>query len=235
MAILIENKVAAAEQDRQDERYHLRAVRSQNEGKFDAFVTCICAPQRYLETLPAASLYQTRIAYEQIRDWFTHEDEPRCHWRFRIMDEAIEQGRRGYKMVVNQTVSDFHLEFWHYLQRHHPQLVMRRPTPKGNKSNWILFKSVDSPRGVGFHVKLDQQCVELGFQGPSVSDILAIQPTWPDDVRVIQKGKTAAVMVRIPFLDRMKRLEQQHEQLRITIQAVTRLLRYVQLFSNVSS
>jgi len=43
-------------------------------------------------------------------------------------------------MIVNPTVSDFHLAFWEHIQRHHPSIIMRRPTPKGNKSNRIVMK-----------------------------------------------------------------------------------------------
>jgi hypothetical protein len=229
IGILIENKVTASEQDRQDERYHLRAARAQNAGKFDAFVTCMCAPQGYLDGLPGASLYQARIAYEDIRGWFERSTDTRSRWRCRIMEQAITQGRRGYRMVVNETVSDFHLAFWHYLQRHHPQLTMRRPTAKGNKSNWILFRTATAPQGVGFHIKLDQQCVELGYQGSTVEQVLAAQESWPEDVRLVQKGKTAALSVHTPFLDRMKPLEQQVDPLRTTMEAVTRLLPYVRL------
>jgi hypothetical protein len=66
IGILIENKIAAPEQDRQDERYHLRGFRAQQNGKYDRFVTCMCAPQIYLDGLGKGSLYQHRISYEHI-------------------------------------------------------------------------------------------------------------------------------------------------------------------------
>lgn len=230
-AILIENKVAAAEQDRQDERYHLRAVRAQNEGKFDSFVTAICAPQNYLEGLQSASLYQAKIAYEQIEDWFSQKSDARSVWRRRIIAEAIAQGRRGYTMIVNEAVSNFHQDFWHYLMRHHPRLLMRRPTPKGNKSNWILFKAIGFPPNVGFHIKMDQQCVELGFNGRSVEDILAVKPDWPEEIRLVQKGKTAALAISIPQLDRTRPLDEQGEALRLTMAAVEILVPFGRLLA----
>ncbi len=231
VGILIENKVAASEQDRQDERYHLRAARAQNAGRFDRFLTCMCAPQSYLDGLSAASLYQVKIAYEEVEAWFARSDDTRSKWRRRIMAEAVQQGRRGYKMIVNVSVSDFHQSFWRYLTANHPKLIMRRPTSKGNKSNWILFKAAGFPPNVAFHIKMDQRCVELGFSGRSVQDILMAQSDWPDDIQPVQKGKTAALAIFVPFLDRTRPLEQQSEALRETMAAVDRLLPYGRLLS----
>ena len=231
VAILIENKVAAPEQDRQAERYHLRAARAQNEGKYDEFVTCMCAPQTYLEGLGASPLYQATVAYEDIEAWFSQSDDTRSRWRRRILSEAIVQGRRGYRMIVNEAVTDFHQAFWRYLTQNHPKFTMARPSPKGNKSNWILFKGVGFPPKVGFHIKLDQECVELGFNGRSVEEIIAIKASWPEDIRLVQKGKTAALSIRIPFLDRTRPLDKQVEALRATIAAAERLAPYAQLLA----
>jgi hypothetical protein len=62
-AILIENKVAAPEQSRQDERYHIRGARSRDAGLFDVYITCMCAPSAYLAGLRANSLYERRIKF----------------------------------------------------------------------------------------------------------------------------------------------------------------------------
>lgn len=226
IGILIENKITAAEQDRQDERYHLRAARAQNVGQFDSFITCMCAPQSYLDGLPAASLYQARVAYEEIEAWFAQFNDARSTWRRRIMAEAVAQGRRGYKMIVNEAVSGFHQAFWRYLTAKHPKLVMRRPTPKGNKSNWIQFKGASFPSNVGFHVKLNQRCVELGFYGRLVEDVLGAQSDWPEDIQVVQKGKTAALSIAVPHLDHTRPLDEQAPALRATMAAVERLSAY---------
>jgi hypothetical protein len=229
VGLLIENKVTASEQERQDARYHLRAARAQNAGLFEGFVTCICAPQGYLSGLPTASLYQARVPYEDIEAWFAQSDDPRSNWRRRIMAEAIAQGRRGYRMIVNEAVSGFHQSFWRYLTAKHPRLLMRRPTPKGNKSNWILFKGHGFPPNVGFHIKMDQRCVELGFGGRSVDDILAARADWPADIQVVQKGKTAALSIAAPFLDRTRPLDEQVEALNATMEIVIRLIPYAHL------
>lgn len=232
VGILIENKVAASEQERQGERYHLRAARAQQERKFDSFVTCICAPQVYLDGMQGDRLYQSRISYEAIADWFAALDGPRHAWRHRVMREAIQQGRRGYTMVVNTTVSNFHLAFWEHVQRHHPAIVMRRPTPKGNKSNWIVMKGLDFPPGVQLHFKMDQSVVELGFGGRRVAELLARRSDWPDEIRPVQKRGTAALSIRVPFVDRMKPLADQIGALEKVFRALLALLPYGRLLED---
>ena len=227
IGVLIENKISAPAQQRQDERYHLRAARAQNEGKFDRFVICICAPRAYLDGMPKESAYQSGVAYEDVSDWYARSDDARSSWRRSIMEEAVAQGRRGYRMVVNETVSRFHMEFWEHLQISYPALVMRRPTPKGSKSNWLLFKSVGAPKGVGFHVKIDQRVVELGFTGRKVADLLLAIPLLPAEMRVVQKGGTAALSMSTPALNQNLPLAEQKHALAAVMDTVVSLLPFV--------
>lgn len=227
VGVLVENKISAPAQERQDERYHIRAARAQNAGRFDRFVVCICAPRAYLDGLPGESAYQSEVAYEDISGWYERSRDARSAWRRAIMEEAVAQGRRGYRMVVNESVSRFHMEFWEHLQVSHPELTMRRPTPKGGKSNWLLFKGTGSPKEVGFHVKLDQRVVELGFSGRTVADLLQAIPELPEGIRPVQKGGTAALSVTTPALDRNRPLSGQKDALAAVMAAVTRLLPFM--------
>lgn len=170
IGVLIENKIAAPEQDKQAERYHLRGIRSREEGKFDEYVTVMCAPQRYLDGIAVDSSYQHRVSYEMIADWFAALMGRRSAWRLAIMREAIEQGRRGYTMVVSAVNTKFHSEYWEHLRQKHPRLKMARPKNKGAYSSWIIMKGHDFPKGVDLHHKIDQRVMELGFHGRGVKE-----------------------------------------------------------------
>lgn len=234
IGILIENKISAPEQDQQGERYHLRAARAQNAGRFNGFVVCMCAPQAYLAGLSDTSLYEFRISYEEIARWFARSEDGRSRWRRGIMEKAVAKGKRDLPMVVNETVSRFHQEFFDYILVRHPELVMRRPTPKGNKSNWILFKGVEFPKGVSFHIKMDQRSVELGFIGRLVSELRAAAVNLPADIRVAQKGGTASLCIAVPLLDRSKPLDQQQDQLLAVMAAVERLRPFAMLLTDTA-
>jgi hypothetical protein len=235
IGILIENKIKAPEQHEQDARYHIRAVRAQQEGKFEEFVTSICAPQVYLNGLPDESLYQHRIPYEAIAEWFSQLEGPRHSWRHRIMREAIGQGRRGYTMVVSQTNSEFHMAYWEYLRRKHPRLLMQKPKPKGKKSNWIIMKGIGFPKGVQVHHKIDQRVVELGFNRRTVSDILAVQSDWPDGITPDQKKGTAVLSISVPLIDMSKKVTAQHDDLELVFAAIYRLLPYARILETASN
>jgi hypothetical protein len=212
-AILIENKVAAPEQSRQDERYHIRGARSRDAGLFDVYVTCMCAPSAYLAGLSPNSLYQHRMPYEAIRDWYSQFDDPRSGWRQRIMSEAIEQGRRGYVMIVNSNKSAFHRNYWEYLQRKHPKLMMREPKDKGSKSDWIILKTYDMPKGVSIDHKNDQGCVDLTFNRTRLDDLLAVRSEWPDDIIPLQRGGSTVLRKRVPKLDMERAVSEQIDEL----------------------
>lgn len=211
VGILIENKVGAPEQNEQAERYHLRGIRSKEAGRFERFVTVICAPERYLAGLSPQSVYQFRVSYESIAGWFAQYSDKRSQWRRHVLEEAIEQGRRGYTMAVNETNSRFHQDYWLHLIRHYPQLQMARPGNKGSKSNWIIMKGPAFPKGVKIHHKLDQRTVELGFERASIDDLLAAQAEWPETIRVMQKGKTASLVTDAPPIDLARPLNDQIE------------------------
>jgi hypothetical protein len=229
IGVLIENKIAAPEQANQDERYHLRGARHQQDGKFDRYVTCICAPEIYLNNLAARSAYQHRISYEAISDWFGRLEGPRSVWRHRVIREAIAQSRRGYTMIVNPINSEFHLAYWEYLTKWHPLILMRRPAPKGSKSNWIIMKGADFPSGVQIHHKIDQCVVELGFNNHTRSELMAAKEDWPSDITVRQKGNVATLSINVPNIEMAKGVSAQIEPLEKVFEAVYRLLPHARL------
>ncbi|MHC1999585.1 hypothetical protein ACYQR9_03995 [Methylobacterium sp. CM6241] len=202
VAVLIENKVGAPEQDEQDVRYHLRGVRSQEAGRYDRFVTCMCAPQIYLDALPAHSAYEHRVPYEAIREWFATQEGLRTAWRRAIMDEAIEQGRRGSIMQVHAGKTAFHRAYWEHLQAHHPILLMEKPGPKGPKSDWMRFKASGFPKKTTLNHKNNSACMDLEFQGTLKTDVIAQrQPSWPEDLLILQTGKSTVLRLSVPQCD----------------------------------
>jgi hypothetical protein len=230
IGVLIENKVAAPEQDLQAERYHLRGIRSREQGKLDEYVTVMCAPKRYLDALNPDSAYQHRVSYEQIAVWFGQQQGRRAVWRHHIMLEAIDQGRRGYTMAVNAAITRFHLAYWEYLRRRHPRIQMAHPKARGSKSNWIILKGHGFPKGVNMHHKFDQQVMEIGFLKRKIDDILAAKADWPDDIAVVQKGGTASLAISVPAINMKLDLEAQASAVEKALEAAYRLMRYASLF-----
>jgi hypothetical protein len=233
IGILIENKINAPQQDAQGERYHLRAIKSREAGKFDEYRVVICAPDRYLSALPPDCVYPHRCSYEQIASWFGAQEGRRASWRHQIMLEAIEQARRGYTMIVDADKTAFHFAYWEYLRRQHPRIHMERPKSRGSKSDWIILKEHDFPKGVNLHHKFDQQRMEIGFQRHRIEEIRAIKSEWPEDIIVVQKGKTASLAINVPFIDTSKDFVSQLPAVEQALAAAYRLMPYAGLFKNV--
>jgi hypothetical protein len=235
IGILIENKVAAPEQDLQAERYHLRGIRSREQGKIDEHATVICAPRRYLESLSPTSAYHRKVAYEQIADWFKAQPGRRAAWRHHVILGAIEQGRRGYTMAVNATTTAFHLAYWEHLRQHHPKIRMVRPKSRGSKSNWIILKGFDFPKNVQMHHKFDQQVAEIGFSGRSVDELLAAKSDWPDDIVPVQKNGTASLAIRVPAIDMKLGFDAQLSSIEAALAAIYRLMPFAMLLQSGAS
>ena len=212
VALLVENKIGAPPQDRQDIRYHMRGQRAQEAGRFERFVTAICAPQIYLERMPTNSAYEHSIAYETIADWFDRQDTARARWRQAIMMEAIDQGRRGYTMKTHAGRTAFHASYWMIVQERFPEFDMKRPGPKGPKSSWMRFKGHDFPKGVTLNHKNDQGCMDLEFSRTTVADLASRRsPAWPTGVLIVQTGKSAVLRMKIPVCDMDRPLSDQSE------------------------
>ncbi|MBX9934330.1 MAG: PD-(D/E)XK nuclease family protein [Methylobacterium sp.] len=225
VAVLIENKVAASEQEEQDLRYGLRAVRAQEAGRYDRFVTAICAPQVYLDGLSADSAYEHRVAYEAVLDWYAGQEGPRAEWRRAILREAIEQGRRGYVMKVHAGKTAFHRAYWEHLQAHHPELVMARPGAKGPKSDWMLFKGIGFPKGVKLVHKNDQGCVDLEFERTLATDLAKRRRAdWPEGVRVLTRGQSAALSLPVPRCDMDLPLSEQLANIEVALAVALKLV-----------
>jgi hypothetical protein len=235
VGVFIENKIAAPEQDLQAERYHLRGIRSREQGKIDEYVTVMCAPERYLGGLSATSVYQHRVAYERIADWYEAQQGRRAAWRHHIMREAIELGRRGYTMAVNAATTAFHLAYWEHLQKRHPKIQMARPKKRGSNSNWIILKGRDFPKGVHLCHKFDQQVMELGFSGRNIEEILAAKSDWSDDIVPVQKRGTASLAVRVPPINMNLGIEPQLSAIEGALAAAYRLMPFANLLKSRSA
>lgn len=231
IGILIENKVVAVAQPEQDHRYHLRALRSQEAGRFDRYVTAICAPDSYLSGVPADSAYQHLVSYEQIRDWFLAQSGGRAEWRAAVMQEAIDQGRRGYTMIVHSGRSTFHLGYWEFLKRNYPQFYMRKPSPKGPKSSWMRFRGHNFPKGVTLNHKADRSAMDLEFAERSVEDVLSRRTSdWPCDIIVKQTGKSTVLRLAVPPCDLDASPTSQESQLTGALDAAVQLAPFADLF-----
>jgi len=234
VGVLIENKVAASEQPEQDARYHRRGSQGVTDGWFDRYVTCMCAPQAYLDGLAVDSRYAGRIAYETIVEWFARQHDAHSAWRKRVMLEAVQQGRHGYTKIVNDAVTAFHRDYYAHLCRTQPTLRMNPPGDRGGQGYWMILWMDGWPKSVRINHKMKRSSmgtVELGVAGSTQSDIVARVGRLPPDILPITTGQYGSLAIRVPPLDYKAPLPPQVASLDEAFAAMQRLVPYAALFA----
>lgn len=230
IGIFIENKIAAREMDAQAERYHVRAARAREEGKLDDYVTVMCAPRHYLAGLDPISIYQYKISYESIAEWFRGQADRRSLWRADVLQCAIDHNRRGgYSGIPHEAHTLFHFAYWEYVCANFPKIKMAKPTVRHKQSHWIVLKGpeVTFPKTEAQvdHL-LDHGIVRLSLYGRTVKDVQALRPDWPDDVEWVQKKGSACLCVTVPPVELGEPFDGQLEAIDRALQAAGRLLPY---------
>jgi hypothetical protein len=228
-ALLIENKIDAPPQLEQAARYRLRGQAGLNHGSWTKFRTCIIAPQAYLGGIGDVGAYEVRLSYELIRDWFQQagaKDE-RSTYKARIVQEAIEQNRRGYRPTPHAAVTQFWSDYWHLACAEFPQLQLKQPDQTPAESDWPQFRNSELGPGRRIVHKLADGVVdlEIGSAGAIVEQIAARNAeVVKGELEVVRTGKSASVRLRVPKVDRFGDLSSQLSAVRAGLSAASRLL-----------
>lgn len=229
-ALLIENKIDAVAQPKQAERYRLRGLAGIQDNLWHGFRTCIVAPQAYLDTVADAERYDVRLSYESIRDWFQNFDrnDDRSAYRSQMVQEAIEQNRRGYSPNPHSGVTQFWMDYWELANAEFSALHMRKPSKIPANSDWPTFRPTKLGKGRRILHKLAMGVVDLEIDGAgdAVERILAENRNLlGDELKVMRTGKSASIRLEVPNVDRFAEVFSQVEATRMGLAAASRLLR----------
>ena len=166
-AILIENKIDAVAQPEQALRYKLRGSKGIEENHWCCFTTCMIAPKLYLDKEKDARVYQATLSYEAISEWFLSRpsSDTRSQYRSYIVDEAIEQNRRGYTIQPDDKVTLFWSKYWKYSIQEHQFLNMKKPGLKPGKADWPEFRPSCLNNKISIVHKLERGDIDLQISG----------------------------------------------------------------------
>jgi len=228
LAILIEDKIDAEPQPNQAGRYRIRGDAGIEKEWWHQYRTCIVAPQAYLDSNSEAELYDVRLSYESIKQWFVEKPtDPRAKYKAQLIEEAIEQNRRGYRGVPHGGVTQFWLDYWKLSKTEFPELQMRKPTKIPANSDWPRFK----PRGMNpdFVVihKLRRGAVDLTISGAgdSIERLTELNESLlSDGLSILTTHKSAAIRMEVPLVDRFGELAPHIDKARAGLLAASRLI-----------
>ena len=227
ICILIENKVDAAPQPNQADRYHKRGESGIYRGGWDSFTTAIIAPDEYLESEWAEN-YEHRISYEDIRDQVASSDLglDRRQFKVAMLNAAIDQSRRGYRPIADPVVTAFYKAFHAFVEEEFSELNMKKPGNVPSKSGWIHYRPLGLDKRFTLRHKLQAGRVDLEMPrcGHLLDHITSDnQPLIAPDIQVIQANKAAALSIAIPEIDKTAEFEDQIEAARQGAKAAIRL------------
>lgn len=227
LAILIENKIGAITQPAQGSRYRERGARGIEKGLWKEFVTCMIAPELYLQKEPDAEAYECTLSYESVHNWFAEKAGacPRYSYRSYIIKEAIEQNRRGYTVNPDERVTDFWAKYWTLAAKRFPELEMKKPGIKPANSDWPEFHPNNLSKGLGIVHKLERGVVDLQIAS-AVSRIEKIKALVDDlKLKVEPVGKSVAIRINVEPIDRFSSFEAQKDKAENGLIAAVKLLK----------
>lgn len=233
-AILIENKIDAVAQPEQGARYKLRGSKGIKEKHWDKFVTCMIAPHLYLEKEKDSKVYDVVLSYECISDWFLlkSKSDKRSYYKSYIINEAIEQNRRGYTIIPDEKVTDFWAKYWILSINEYPDLEMKKPSVKPANADWPTFQPAFFRKFLTVIHKLERGYVDLQIQGASEKESKLFEYYSESEVDVVRTGKSVSLRFNVVPIDRFSSFESQEHIVIESLSKARKLLKIANDFSN---
>jgi hypothetical protein len=206
LAILLENKIDAAFQDLQPERYGQRGRSYVLGGACARSTTVIIAPNSYFADTVEKHGFEHRISYEAVLRWFqtAHAASNRRAYKCALLETAITRGQVGWRLVPNEQTTTFWERYWQLASSIVPNLRMPRPGPKPRKSAFVRFRPLGLPKGVELLHKLRFGYVDLQFSRMSAR-VLELEGRYGDELqprmRIESASKSAVVRMDVPVID----------------------------------
>jgi hypothetical protein len=142
VTLLIENKVGAALQPQQAERYRQRGDDYVAKGRCSRYWPVIVAPATYFGARVDDKGFGHQLTYEALANWFEHADDlaERRHYKTYMLRSAIEKAVYGYRADADEATTDFFLAYWHLVMARYPDLGMAKPGGRPSGSGRVYFK-----------------------------------------------------------------------------------------------
>ncbi|HCE4613057.1 TPA: PD-(D/E)XK nuclease family protein [Vibrio parahaemolyticus] len=163
VSILIENKINAAAQPRQAARYFERGEEGIKSDYWDTFVTCLFAPQDYLNS--DKQDYQITLSYEAVQQYFKELKSVRADYKCSVLEAAIQHQRRSKQREVNESSTQFAHKYIRYMQNTYPDLKIKEELQgRAVGHDWFYYYPFSDPS-----VYLVHQCAN-GNAGLTIKD-----------------------------------------------------------------
>jgi hypothetical protein len=158
--LLIENKIDAAFQPMQPERYKARANRMADSRQ--SAHCLLIAPTKYTAGNTAAAHFDACVSYEDVARAISSQGTERAKHRASLLLRAVQQAKSSYIVIPAPEVTTIWHRIYEIARTEFPLLQMKPPTEKGENSWWLIFKS-DLPPRITIDWKIKNGIVDLSF------------------------------------------------------------------------
>lgn len=188
-ALLIEDKINAALQPRQAERYRLRGEHGVSKGAWDSYVTVLVAPQAYV---PPVHEFDRVVTLEQLKEWICRHDPLRRAFKIQRIDAAIAKKNATGVQIVDADMTAFRAAYYRCLQEFNRRsgagFDMKPPKDTYYDDNWFIFKCSALPNWAEFRHMGRAGNVELSFKDTDVSKAEALRSLLDEDMQLLATG-----------------------------------------------
>lgn len=216
--LLIENKIDALFQPNQSKRYNLRKENFLKNNEKCFVYSVLIAPEKYINNHNESNDFDICITYEEIMEYFNNNKTDRFQYRSMILNLAIEQSRRGYTVKENEAVTNFWKNYWEYLNKYYPDVIMKQPDIKPYDADWpLLFLNWLPKKWEIFH-KLSKGYIDLQTT-LNKDEIEKIKINY-NDIIVAKTGKSYSFRINVPKIDRLKDFNSQIDDINICFEKI---------------
>ena len=137
-ALLIEDKINAAQQPNQYERYLARGRKAMSDGLYESFEVFLVAPESYY-----APEYKNKLTYEEVKAYFEKCNSSRSAYKIALISKALQKKSRSNIIIPSEVVMDFYDGYVRFVHDNHPNLplISKADQLRGSKSNWVYYDS----------------------------------------------------------------------------------------------
>jgi len=126
--ILIENKIYSSEQPQQAERYHKTGNDLVANNGLNKYITCLISPKSYFKEDAPMRLYENKISYEELLDWFKSQiNSERIKFKQMVIQNGIDRARTGYQRITDENTNKFYNYYEEVAREIHPELEYKKP------------------------------------------------------------------------------------------------------------
>ena len=213
IALMIENKIDAAFQPNQAERYRKRGQAGIEAGHWSKYVTILFAPKQYIKNMTGEHVFDLAISYEEAAKELNSYSDPRSLWKA----EVLRQAAKGKMAHSRPIVPDEHVtELMNTLHKRIAAkgfgltLPSERPWNVSSAS-WYLFPKPSLPPGTTLDHRTSEGIVCLNVNRSSASDVAkALTHALPEGAMIAQRGKATIILFKVEPLDLTSTVEDQY-------------------------